>query len=181
MKTARLLRSPHLIGAAILLHAVPAQAQSTPADFRDEFLRQFDASTRKLTALAAAMPESLYTWSPGEGVMPVGQVYMHIARYNFLYPATSLGIAAPPGIDLESLEQIRNKAEVARLLGVSAEHVRVAARQMTPEQLAESTVLYGRNVAKWAVLLQLVAHMNEHVGQSVSYARMNGIVPPWSR
>ena len=25
-----------------------------------------------------------------------------------------------------------------------------------------------------------VAHMNEHVGQSIAYARMNGIVPPWS-
>jgi hypothetical protein len=31
------------------------------------------------------------------------------------------------------------------------------------------------------VLLQLVAHMNEHLGQSIAYARMNGIVPPWSR
>ena len=42
------------------------------------------------------------------------------------------------------------------------------------------TTLYGRRVAGWAVLFQLIAHMNEHVGQSVSYARMNGIVPPWS-
>jgi hypothetical protein len=51
---------------------------------------------------------------------------------------------------------------------------------MTDEEVAGSTVLYGRNVAGWAVLFQLLAHMNEHVGQSVSYARMNGIVPPWS-
>lgn len=43
------------------------------------------------------------------------------------------------------------------------------------------TTLYGRKVPQWSVLLQLVAHMNEHLGQSIAYARMNGIVPPWSR
>ncbi len=52
---------------------------------------------------------------------------------------------------------------------------------MTAEDLAEGTQLYGRDVAKWAVLVQLLAHMNEHVGQSIAYARMNGVVPPWSR
>jgi hypothetical protein len=52
---------------------------------------------------------------------------------------------------------------------------------MPPAQLNEGTKLYGRNVAKWAVLLQLVAHMNEHLGQSIAYARANEIVPPWSR
>jgi len=31
------------------------------------------------------------------------------------------------------------------------------------------------------VLFQLIAHMNEHLGQSIAYARMNGVVPPWSR
>jgi uncharacterized damage-inducible protein DinB len=42
------------------------------------------------------------------------------------------------------------------------------------------TRLYGRDVGEWAVLLQLVTHMNEHLGQSIAYARMNGVTPPWS-
>ena len=46
--------------------------------------------------------------------------------------------------------------------------------------LASDTRLYGRTVDRWAVLVQLVAHMNEHLGQSIAYARMNGVVPPWS-
>ena len=41
--------------------------------------------------------------------------------------------------------------------------------------------LYGRQVASWAVLLQLLTHMNEHLGQAIAYARMNRVVPPWSR
>ncbi len=51
---------------------------------------------------------------------------------------------------------------------------------MSEADLTRQTPLYGRDVAGWAVLFQLLAHMNEHVGQSVAYARMNGIVPPWS-
>ena len=52
---------------------------------------------------------------------------------------------------------------------------------MGEEALTAETRLYGRRVAGWAVLFQLLSHMNEHVGQSVAYARMNGIAPPWSR
>ena len=28
--------------------------------------------------------------------------------------------------------------------------------------------------------LRLLIHANEHMGQLVAYARMNGVVPPWS-
>lgn len=164
-----------------LLACSGAAAQSSPADYRDEFLDHFERSSRKVTSLADVVPEELYSWSPGEGVMPVVQVYMHIARYNFMYLEDNLGIAAPHGVDVDNLEQITDKARVTALLRQSVEHVRTRVSQMSEEDLTEMTTLYGRNVAGWAVLFQLISHMNEHVGQSVSYARMNGIVPPWSR
>ena len=52
---------------------------------------------------------------------------------------------------------------------------------MNDADLAAPTRLYGRDVASWSVLLQLVTHMNQHLGQEIAYARMNGVVPPWSR
>jgi hypothetical protein len=30
------------------------------------------------------------------------------------------------------------------------------------------------------MLIVLVSHGHEHLGQSIAYARTNGIVPPWS-
>lgn len=167
----------------VLFTALPATlaAQSAATDYRDEFLSHFKQSTDKITALAEAMPESLYRWSPGEGVMSVAQVYMHIARYNFGYPAGSLGIPAPSDLNLETMEAIRDKSKVREVFRRSVEHVVSAARGMTEADLTRVTRLYGRDVASWAVLFQLLAHMNEHVGQSIAYARMNGIVPPWSR
>jgi uncharacterized damage-inducible protein DinB len=75
---------------------------------------------------------------------------------------------------------VTEKAETVRLLSESMDWVRKVIGDMSDADLESSTVLYGRDVAKASVLLQLVTHMNEHLGQSIAYARMNGIVPPWS-
>jgi uncharacterized damage-inducible protein DinB len=172
-----------IVPALLVLSLAPAAAvaQAPPPDFRGEWLRQFEASVQKFAALAEAMPADKYTWSPGEGVMPVGQVYMHVARYNYLYPAENLGIAPPAGVNMDAMEDERDKAAVLRALRQSVAHARSAAERMTDEDLARTTSLYGRDVPSWSVLLQLLAHMNEHLGQSIAYARMNGVVPPWSR
>lgn len=168
-----------LLTVAVIAPA--ARAQSAPTDYRDEFLAHFGRSSMKMTQLSAAVPESLYTWSPGEGVMSIAQVYMHIARYNYLYLDGSLGIKAPDGVDWQNFESVTDKETIVAALRASIEHVQKAAGAMTEEDLTRATMLYGRNVPGWAVLFQLLSHMNEHVGQSIAYARMNGIVPPWSR
>ena len=168
---------------ALSLSAVPCDAQSTPApaSSRDELLRQFNTSASKFEQLAAAMPADKFGWSPGPGVMSVAEVYAHVANYNFAYPSQNMGVAAPPGINLDTLERMKDKAQIVALLKRSAEYVRQGVRQMPESQLAQPTQLYDRSVPQWSVLLQLVAHMNEHLGQSIAYARMNGVVPPWSR
>lgn len=152
-----------------------------PAEIRDELMRQFSASMRKLVALAGAMPPDAYTWSPGEGVMEVGHVYMHVAHYNYLYPTQNLHLPLPEGIDMDGMESIRDKEVVVAALERSRDWVLEAMGAMEAPDLEAETELYGRTVPGWAVLVQLVAHMNEHVGQSIAYARMNGVVPPWSR
>lgn len=171
-----------LAGALVALGAGSAAAQSAPTGYLDEWSGQFDASARKLVALAEAMPAESWGWRPGDGVASVAEVYMHIARYNYYYLDTSLGVAAPAGLDYDRLEGVVNeKAEGTRILAASMEHVRRAAAAMSAADMDEATVLYGRNVGGHAVMLQLLAHMNEHLGQSIAYARMNGVVPPWSR
>jgi len=31
------------------------------------------------------------------------------------------------------------------------------------------------------IYLRIIIHANEHMGQLVAYARMTGVVPPWSK
>jgi uncharacterized damage-inducible protein DinB len=40
--------------------------------------------------------------------------------------------------------------------------------------------LFEKDVTVGDVFLRILVHNNEHMGQSVAYARMNGITPPWS-
>ncbi|HEX6040685.1 DinB family protein [Longimicrobium sp.] len=181
MRPRNALLLPLLVLPLLLLTAGPARAQAPPPGFREEILRQFNNSMQKFIELAEAMPEDRYAWSPGEGVMPVARVYAHVARYNYFYPATSLGVPDPDSLHADATEQTAAKTEVVALLRRSRDHVRQTVMAMTDEQLAAPTRLYGRDVPQWAVLLQLVAHMNEHLGQSIAYARMNGVVPPWSQ
>ena len=175
-------------GVAALVLAMVAtphglEAQSTGASFLAEFEGHFDGSAQKFVMLAEAMPADAYDWSPGEGVMSVARVYAHIARYNYMYLHENMGLATPVSREAYSRweDDLTDKDELVRVLRESMEYVRNAVRDMSDDEVGEMTRLYGRDVEQGAVLLQLVAHMNEHLGQSIAYARMNGVVPPWSR
>ena len=173
----------HALATLIALFpATPAaRAQSAPADFRGEFMHQFESSMSRAIALAEAVPAEKYSRPAAPGAMPLGRIFAHIARYNYEYPARAMGIPAPVGIDQDTLEQVAEKARVIALLRRSGDHVRDVVRRMPEAQLGQRTTLYGRQVPQWSVLLQLIAHMDDHLGQSIAYARASGVVPPWSQ
>ena len=191
----RVTRSLTLLSLLALAAPLPAplSAQSMPDGFKTEIQRQFEGSARKAVMLSEAVPAEKYGWSPMDGVASVARVYMHIARYNYMYLEQSMGIDSPMGReaymrwedDVTERFQMRtpstaDKKEVVEILTASMDHVRENLEAMSEADLAAPTTQYGRNVQKWSVMLQLVAHMNEHLGQSIAYARMNGVVPPWS-
>lgn len=175
---ATLLVLPPVFGSFFPVSEVSAQVS---LEVRDTQLRHWESSMRRVMALADAMPAETYAWSPGEGVMEVGQVYMHIARYNYLYATENLGIPLPDGVEMDAMEAVREKAQVVAALEESSNWLRDQIMGMRAEALEAETELYGRRVPGWAVLVQLETHLSEHLGQSIAYARMNGVVPPWSR
>ena len=179
----RTARSALLILALTATWTSSVLAQSSPPNFLVEFEGQFNASAEKFVALAMAMPEESYAWSPMEGVRSVARVYMHIARYNYYYPEIALDVPSPMGAaEYDSWEEgVADKEKAVAILAESMEHVRRVVASMSSKDLEDKTRLYGRDVGQWAVLLQLVTHMNEHLGQSIAYARMNHVAPPWSR
>lgn len=164
----------------LLISPSRAVAQDSAA-FQAEFLRHFNTSARKFLALASAMPADKYAWRPDDEAMSVEEVYMHIARYNYNHPHTYLKTALPADVDLDALEGVTGKAEVLDHLKASMAYVKDTARELDAEALGAPTRLYGRETEGWGVLFQLITHMNEHLGQSIAYARMSGITPPWSR
>ena len=173
---------PSLIALLLVFVITPsAGAQSSEQDnFKQQFLQHFDYASRILS-LAKAMPAESYTWQPEEGVYTVAKVYAHIARYNYYYLESSLDIPAPDNVDVENMESLINKEDVVTALEQSIEHVKTSINEMPAEKLDKMTELYGQSVNGQAVLMQLITHYSEHVGQAIAYARMNDVVPPWSR
>ena len=185
-RTTRPPRSHALLLTAALattlatLTPAPTLAQD-PASFRQTWRAEFEASARKVVALAEAMPAETYSWQPMEGVATVASAYMHIARYNYQLPHLNMGVDPPEGVEYATFEDaFTTKDEVLEVLRASMDHVRTVVDGMSDEDMAAMVNLYGREVAKWGVLFRLVAHMNEHLGQQIAYARSNRVVPPWS-
>lgn len=158
----------------------PLQAQNSGNNFRQQFNQHFQYASRVLS-LAKAMPADTYDWRPMEDVYSVERVFTHIARYNYYYLQNSLGVPAPEDVDVENIESITGKEEVVAILERSIQHVQEAVKEMPDSKFSESTELYGQTVNGQAVLMQLITHMSEHVGQAIAYARMNEVVPPWNR
>ena len=156
-------------------------AQEIPGGLGEAFLGRFDYSANRLVQLAEALPDDVYSWKPDEEGMTVELVFMHIIRYNYLYPEQSLGIVSPEDIDLDKLESMTGKETVLTYLKPSLNHARYVFKNMPAEKREEIVELYGRDTQAWNVFMQLQMHMAEHLGQLLAYSRANGVVPPWSR
>ena len=76
---------------------------------------------------------------------------------------------------------VTEKDAVTRMLTSSLDEVRNRFSQLTPAELDRPTDFFGEQTTVRRVYLRIFAHVNEHYGQSVAYARVNGIVPPWSQ
>ncbi len=164
----------------MMLMPITTQAQDMTQSFLDRFSFHFDQSSNKIKQLADTMPEDTYNWSPDGEAMTVAQVFMHIARYNYILAERWLDVGVPEDVDTASLEEIEDKETVIRELERSIRHVEEFRENLTEEKLHKSVEIFGETTDGWAVLFLMISHMNEHVGQAISYARMNGIVPPWS-
>lgn len=145
--------------------------------FRAEFLASVDDAEAKLMELVETTPAESFSWRPANGVRSISEVYMHVAGGNY-FLATFLGVPAPkPARDLE--KSVTKKADVAAELKRSFDHLRAAAARTG--DLEKPVKMFGNNTTRRGVLLTISNHLHEHLGQSIAYARMNGVTPPWSR
>jgi uncharacterized damage-inducible protein DinB len=163
----------------------PLAAQEKPRGkeaakgFRGEFLAQLDEVEKKVVDLAEATPQEKFGWRPAEGVRSVSEVYMHLAGANYLF-ATFVGVKSPAGISRDMEKSVTEKAKVVEMLKQSFEHIRQVAMNTSDADLNKPAQMFGNETTVRGVLFTVALHMHEHLGQSIAYARMNGVVPPWT-
>jgi len=173
--------------AALLATAAPALAHdgeaggaAPAAGVKGDLLMWIGDAEGKLIELAEAMPEGKYSWTPDKGVRSPGEVFMHVAAANYGIP-TFWGVAPPAGYDFNTYEKsLTKKADIQKALKDSFVHMKAALSAASDEDFEKPVELFGMKTTVRGAYMLLLAHAHEHLGQSIAYARMNKVAPPWT-
>jgi uncharacterized damage-inducible protein DinB len=175
--------------ALVFVSSIPAQdkpadqpATSASPTFgpRAEFLQEMAYYEQRFARLAEAVPAEKYSWRPAEGVRSIGEVYAHIVAANYGL-ARALGTQPPVGFDPKAITAAANdKPKIVQALKDSFAHFRQAIVALSDADADKPQKMFGQQTTVRGSFLLITGHTGEHLGQSIAYARANGIVPPWT-
>lgn len=164
----------------LLLGALSVRAQDNLEGLWQGYDGEWGHVSRQLVALAEAIPAEKFAWRPAPGVRSTSEVFMHIAMANF-YLLSVTGPKMPGDMTSPDMEKtVTAKADVISWLKRSLDAVKNGRAQLKPGDLKRKVKVSGKDADVDGMYLRIIVHANEHMGQLVAYARVNGIVPPWS-
>ncbi len=184
-----LIRNVVLVCCALSL---PALAQGTPAaapapapgpTFQADVAGVIGHTQKEMVSLAGAVPQNKFTWRPAKGVRSVAEVYLHAAGSAYWF-GKQLGFQVPADVEAKMKDfekSTTDKAKIEKALTDSFEWFTSNVKQMPDAELTKTVNLLGHDLTKRAVIMITMSHYEEHLGQSIAYARSNGVVPPWSK
>ena len=185
-------RMPRILPALCLLvittAVVPLSAQVYPyrdgtpgvTGYRSEVMAEVMIQESEFVRLAEAIPAEKYTWRPSPDVRTIAEVFLHASAANYnLYKL--VGTPTPATVDTKTLEQsTTDKGKVIATLKASYAHAKAAIRAMPDTDLEKMLDWNGGKITERGVLLYIVQHIAQHLGQQIAYARSIGVVPPWT-
>jgi uncharacterized damage-inducible protein DinB len=177
--------------AGLSAEAAGASAQNSDAaasadhtapsyDMKAQSLADLQGVQKKFVDLANALPADKLTWRPSADSRSFAEVFLHVAgeRYGIL---GLMGVAPPAGFDGKTFEKsTTDRARIVEELNKSWEFTQKAINGMSNADFAKLLPKLGPQANAGDVVYILVADAHEHLGQSVAYARENGVVPPWT-
>lgn len=151
-------------------------AQAQPAGIQAAFGKDAGTLSDKFTGLARVM-SGKYDWKPGQGVRSVGDVFNLIVEENGLLAdaltgKTNTGAEPAP---------ITDPGKMQDALKASYANLQKAITGLSDSDLQTHVKLFGHDLTKQGAVMLLLGDQHEHLGQSIAYARSNGVVPPWSK
>ncbi len=162
----------------------PAAAPAAPASsFQSDVAGVLGHVQQEMVSLEQAMPQNKFGWRPAKGVRSVAEVYLHAANAGSFF-GKMLGFEVPADIaaQMKTLEKsTTDKAKIQKALTDSFTWFGNQVKAMPDAELNKTLDLFGHTATKRAVVMITLGHYQEHLGQSIAYARSNGIVPPWSK
>ncbi len=179
----RTVRSLFMLGVFCVMSLAPGFAGS---GFQTDLVGHIEYVQKEIMDLENAIPDKKLSWRPAKGVRSVSEVYAHIAFSNFMIGRMA-GFTLPDGIaitgpaDAEKWEKsVTGKKELAERLTQSFDFLKTSIKGVPDADLERSVEFFGHPMTVRSLLMLILSHQHEHLGQSVAYARMVGVVPPWT-
>jgi uncharacterized damage-inducible protein DinB len=182
------MKSLHYILAVslFLVAAASAVRAEEGKGFRADLNGQISYAQKEILDLENAIPDAKMRWRPNKEVRSISEVYSHIAFSNYLVLKFA-GVALPDGISITSPgdetkweKASTDKKVIHEQLVKSFDFVKTSINNMSDASLENTVDFFGQKMSVRSLLMGLLSHMHEHLGQSIAYARMEGIVPPWT-
>jgi len=177
-----------LCAVVLAVAIVPASGQVNPykdgtpgvTGYRSEVLAEVIVQENKFTRLAEAIPAEKYNWRPSPDTRSFAEVFLHVSTANYnLYKL--VGTAPPAGLDIKELEKsTTDKTKVVFTLKESFAHAKKAITAMSDADLEKGMDWFGGKNSERGILVFILRHGAEHLGQSIAYARFVGVTPPWT-
>lgn len=182
MKIYKFLLSAFLVFSTFI-YAGGSSDEKPASEFASDYNKLLTYVENKLVQLAEAVPQDKMSWRPADGVRSVSEVYLHIAQ-SAKYLLSALGKDVPQeyNADAKTFESsTTDPAEVVKSLQKSFGYIKAASLKIDDDKLNTKVNFFGNESSIRFVLEALLNHVHEHFGQSIAYARMIGVTPPWSQ
>jgi uncharacterized damage-inducible protein DinB len=179
--TASEARAKHAAQSAQAPASTQTADKTAPSyDMKAQSVFDLQALQKKYTELAGAIPAEKYTWRPGEGVRSFSELFLHVSGANYLIP-NLMGVPMPAGFDGKTFEKsTTDKAKIIEQLNKSFASAIAVVQSMSNADFAKAEKKLGPDANDGDVVYILVTHAHEHLGQTIAYARQNGVIPPWT-
>ena len=178
---------PALLVALLAASAATATAQEVISKEAAEalkapFIADVEELKTKFVQLAGAFPDDKLTWRPNPGVRSVAEVLALIAlEFNGFVPQGWGGKEAKTRDEMLKLRTSTSKAELIAAINLAFDHAKAQVAAADPATLTGRRKTATSNRSLYEFALMISGDMHEHLGQLIAYARMNNVVPPWSK
>ncbi len=174
MRTFRITSALNALAIIAAVTATPSQAQP-PQTVQAALSIEAGTLSDKFTGLARVMTGK-YDWRPGHGVRSVDEVFNLIVMENGILAGTLTGATGGA-----KLAPITDPEKLQETLKTSYANLQQTIAGLSDADLKAPVKLFGRDMTKEQAIRYLFGDQHEHLGQSIAYARTNGVVPPWSK
>ncbi len=174
---AELIFDVELLGAEDVKLAIAAQ----------DLINPFEEAASKIIGLAKAVPEEKLDWRPAPGVRSFRELLLHVSYGNKLLlwlatdnPPQDLFDQRVRDQQKKEIEMV-SKEKAIEMLTESMAAVRKQLPTLRPAVLDREINVFGKPSTMRGIYVLIDTHMSEHLGQLITYSRMNGLVPFWSQ